>query len=111
MRVIVAWDDLKKILEGNGSLVNIIFGTTFNKMEVDIELTPMSSPLYGFTSDNIIPRRKITLSVEREMAPLVDNHSTYPGVLERPALEDLWVITSFHHFCVNFPSEKRHHHC
>lgn len=46
------------MLVDNGSLVNIIFLAIFNVMEVDHVLMPMSSSLYGFTGDSIIPRGK-----------------------------------------------------
>ncbi|CAI9766996.1 unnamed protein product [Fraxinus pennsylvanica] len=64
VQAIVARNGLRRILVDNGSSVNILFGTTFNKMMVDHELTPMTAPLYSFTSDNIVPRGRITLAVE-----------------------------------------------
>lgn len=59
VRAIVARNGLKRLLVDNGSLANIIFGATFDKMDVDHELTLMTSPLYGFIGDSIIPRGKI----------------------------------------------------
>lgn len=83
----------------NGSLLNIIFGTTFDKIEVDHDLTTMNSALHSFTGDNIIPRGKITIGTEMETTPLtghhfmiflvVDNRSANHGVLGRPSLKKL----------------------
>lgn len=116
VRAVVARNGLKRKLVDNGSSVNILFGTTFDKMAVDHELTPMSSPLYGFTGDSIIPRGKITIAVEMGALPQVAHHfmeflvldrrSAYHGVLGRPALKELWAVTSIHHLCIKFPTER-----
>lgn len=53
----------------NGSFVNILLGITFEKIVVNHELTPMTSPLYGFTIESIIPRGKITLAVKKGYTP------------------------------------------
>ncbi|CAI9763836.1 unnamed protein product [Fraxinus pennsylvanica] len=99
VRAVVACNGLKCMLVDNDSSINILFRTTFDKMAVDHELTPMSSPLYGFTGDIIIPRGKITLAVEIGASPqvahhfmeflIVDRRSTYHGVLGRPTLKGL----------------------
>lgn len=77
MRAIVAQNGLKRMLVDNRSSVNIIFGAICDKMEVD------------HTSDNIIPKGKITFAVEigtTALTPLhvmeflvVDNCSAYHG--------------------------------
>ncbi|CAI9762902.1 unnamed protein product [Fraxinus pennsylvanica] len=116
VRAIVASNGLKRMLEDNGSSVNILFGTTFDKMAMDHELTPMSSPLYGFIVDRIIPRGKITLAVEMGASPqiahhfmeflVVDRRCAYHGVLGRPALKELWAVTSIYHLCMKLPMER-----
>lgn len=58
----------------NGSLANIIYGATFDKMEVGHELTLITSPLYGFKGDSIIPRGKITLAMKMRVARLKGHH-------------------------------------
>jgi ribonuclease HI len=103
------------MLVDNGSSVNIIFGATFDKMEVDHELSPINSPLFGFTGDSIVPRGKITLAMEIGAEPLVtrnfmeflvvDSRSAYHGVLGRPALKELCAVTSIHHLCMKFPTD------
>lgn len=70
----MARNGIKKMLVDNGSLVNIIYGATFDKIEVDHELTPVTSPLYGFIGDNIIPRGKITLATDIGVATLTTHY-------------------------------------
>lgn len=67
IRTIVDLNGLKRKLVDNGSLVNVIFGATFDKMEVDQKLNSMTSPLYEFTGDIIVPRGKITVAIEMGM--------------------------------------------
>lgn len=100
------------MLVDKGSLVNIIYGSAYDKMEVDHELTLVNFPLYGFTGDNILPSRKITLATEMGIVAhnfmefiVVDRHSAYHGVLGRPILKKLWVVTSIHYLCMKFPTE------
>lgn len=115
VRAVVARNGLKRMLVDNGSSVNIIFGATYDQMEVKQALTPVTSPIYGFTGDSLIPRGKIGLAVEMGEVPLVsknlmkflvvDHRSAYHGVLGRPALTELWAVTSVHHLCMKFPTE------
>ncbi|XP_022852948.1 uncharacterized protein LOC111374508 [Olea europaea var. sylvestris] len=51
VRAVVARNGLKRMLIDNGSSVNILFGSTFDKMQIQ----PMIDPLLGFTGDSIIP--------------------------------------------------------
>lgn len=46
---------LNRMLVNNGSSINILFGTTYDKMLTSHKFTPMTTSLYGFTGD-IIPR-------------------------------------------------------
>lgn len=95
------------MLVDNGSSVNILFGSAFDKMILDHQLTPTTTPLYGFTGDSITPREKITLVVEMGESPqttinfmeflIVDSQSAYHGVLDRPALKELGAVTSIHY--------------
>lgn len=86
------------MLVDNESFVNILFGTTFDKMIVNRELTPSTISLYDIIGDNIISKGKITLAMEMEELPqtslnfmkflIVDNRLAYHGVLGRHALKD-----------------------
>lgn len=91
---VVARNSFKRMLMDNRSSINIIYGATFDKMEVDHELTSV-----GFTDESIIPRGKIILATKIGVAPLmahnfmefsmIDHHSAYHGILGRLALKEL----------------------
>ncbi|XP_022880635.1 uncharacterized protein LOC111397904 [Olea europaea var. sylvestris] len=99
VRVVIARDGLKRMLVDNGSSVNILFGSTFDIMILDHELTPTTTPLYGFTGDSITQRGKITLAVEmREPSQtvmnfmeflIIDSRSVYHRVMGWPTLKEL----------------------
>lgn len=46
----------QRMLADNGSSINVIFWSIFDKMEVDHELIPMTSSLYGIIGNIIFPR-------------------------------------------------------
>lgn len=95
VRVVVAQNGLKRMLVDNDSFVNILFKDKFDKMILDHELTLIATSLYGFTTDSIILRGMITLTVEMGESPqttlnfmefsIVDNKSAYHKVLKRLA--------------------------
>ncbi|KAL2491075.1 Uncharacterized protein Adt_26703 [Abeliophyllum distichum] len=113
VRTVVARNGLGRMLFDDGSVVNILFDSTFDQIDVDHELTAISEPLFGFTGENLIPRRRITLAVDFG-EPLhhlkkfiefliVDTRSAYRGVLGRSVLKDLQAVTSIHHLAIKFP--------
>ena len=69
-------------------------------------LTPMTTPLYGFTRENMIPEGTIKLVVTLGEPPqtvtvmidflAVKCPSTFNGVLGRPLLKALKVVTSIY---------------
>ncbi|KAL2457970.1 Ribonuclease H [Abeliophyllum distichum] len=69
------------------------------RMDADHELTAISEPLFGFTENSPVPRRRITLAVDFREPPchlrkfieflIVDTCSAYHGVLGRHVLKDL----------------------
>ncbi|XP_022856189.1 uncharacterized protein LOC111377343 [Olea europaea var. sylvestris] len=112
----VTWNGLKRMLVDNGSSVNIMFRSIFNKIILDHELTPTTTSLYGFTGDSITSKGKIILAVEMGESPqttmnfmeflIVDSRSAYHGVLSRPALKELEVVTSIYHLYMKLPTEN-----
>ncbi|XP_022874223.1 uncharacterized protein LOC111393053 [Olea europaea var. sylvestris] len=115
IRVVMARNGLKRMLIDNYSSMNILFGSTFDKIQIEHGLTTMTGPLFGFISNSIIPRGRITLPVEMGSASpithhfveflVVDYRSAYHEVLGRLALKDLWVVISIHYLCMKFPNE------
>ncbi|KAL2518366.1 Uncharacterized protein Adt_14613 [Abeliophyllum distichum] len=100
------------MLVDDGSAVNILFDSTFNKIYVGHEPTAISEPLFDFTRDSLVPQGRINLIVDFE-EPLchlkkfikflvVDTHSAYHAVLGRLTLKDLQAITSIYHFAIKF---------
>ncbi|XP_022880865.1 uncharacterized protein LOC111398161 [Olea europaea var. sylvestris] len=53
IRAVVARNGLKRMLVDNGSSLNILFGSTFDKMQIKYRLIPMTDPLFRFTGDSI----------------------------------------------------------
>ncbi|KAL2474817.1 Uncharacterized protein Adt_35553 [Abeliophyllum distichum] len=86
---VIARNGLVRMLVDDGSVVNILIGSTFDEMEVDHELNAISELLFGFTRDSLVPRRRITLAVDFEEPPchlkkfmeflVVDTCSAYDG--------------------------------
>ncbi|KAL2505919.1 Uncharacterized protein Adt_21540 [Abeliophyllum distichum] len=115
VRAVVARNGLGRMLVDNGSSVNVIFTSTYEQMNIDVPLEPSTEPLYGFTGDCVTPKGIIRLAVTMGEEPLaahtfmeflvVDRRSAYHGVLGRPALKELWAVTSIHHLCMKFPTE------
>ncbi|KAL2543282.1 Uncharacterized protein Adt_04260 [Abeliophyllum distichum] len=115
VRAVVARNVLGRMLVDNGSSVNLIFSSTYEQMNIDVPLEPSIEPLYGFTGDCVTPKGIIRLAVTMGEEPLaahtfmeflvVDRRSAYHGVLGRPALKELWIVTSIHYLCMKFPTE------
>ncbi|KAL2513393.1 Uncharacterized protein Adt_18993 [Abeliophyllum distichum] len=94
------------MLVNDAITVNILFGSTFDQIDVDHELMAISELLFGFTRDSLIPQGRITFAVDfgeslhhlRKFIEflVVDTRFTYHGVLGRPVLKDLQTVTSIH---------------
>ncbi|KAL2471287.1 Uncharacterized protein Adt_39423 [Abeliophyllum distichum] len=55
VQTVVARNGLVRMLVDDRSSVNIIYGTIYDKMDIDTPLIPAADPIYGFTGDSIIP--------------------------------------------------------
>lgn len=86
VRAVVAGNGLKHMLVDNGSLVNLLFVFTFDKIQIKHGLIPMIDPLNGFTGDSIILRGRLTLAVEMETTPLVAHHLMEFLVVDLPTM-------------------------
>lgn len=64
VKVNVVRNDLNRMLLDNRSSINILFGATYKKMQIGLELTPTTVPLHGFTKDSIILKGRVILSVK-----------------------------------------------
>ena len=78
------------------------------------DLTPMTSLLYGFTGDSVIPKGTIKLAVTLgepfQMTTVmidffaVKYPSAFNGVLGRPLLKALKIVTSIYCLTIKFPT-------
>ncbi|KAL2532346.1 Ribonuclease H [Abeliophyllum distichum] len=94
-----AREELDQARTNDGSTVNILFGCTFDQMDVDHELTAILEPLFSFTGDSLVPQGRIILTVNFGEPPchlkkfieflVVDTRYAYHRVLDRPTLKDL----------------------
>ncbi|KAL2527068.1 Integrase catalytic domain-containing protein [Abeliophyllum distichum] len=83
------------MLVDDESTENILFDSTFDQMDVDHELVAILEHLFSFTGDSLVPRERITLTMELRDPPchlrkfikflVVDTRSAYHDVLGRPA--------------------------
>ena len=74
----------------------------------------MTSPLYGFTGDSVIPERTIKLAITLGETSLmvtvmidflaVKCPSAFNGVLSKPLLKALKVVMSIHYLTMKFPT-------
>ena len=73
----------------------------------------MTSPLYGFTRDHVIPKGTIKLvkvgehhrvSMVMTLFLVLDCLLVFNGVIERPLLKALKVVTLIYHLTVKFPT-------
>ncbi|XP_031270049.1 uncharacterized protein LOC116128468 [Pistacia vera] len=104
----------QRMLVDNGSAVNILFASTFGRMNLDeTDLKPASFPLYGFTGDHLLPKGTISLSVTLGDLDkvtkvteflVVDYPSAFNGILGQPLLRQFKVVTSIYHLKMKFPT-------
>ncbi|KAL5550933.1 hypothetical protein UlMin_001109 [Ulmus minor] len=104
-----------RILVDNGSSADILFKSTFNRMNlVGVKIEPTASSLSGFTGDSISSEGILNLPVELGSSPcqhiqavdfvLVDCPSPYNAIIGRPTLNKIRAVTSTYHLLVKFPT-------
>ncbi|XP_073153991.1 uncharacterized protein [Henckelia pumila] len=115
--VTVASYDVARIFVDSWSSINIFFKGTLDQMNIEgCELESISTPLHGITGHAIRPIGQIDLSVSMVSDPnritkmvsftVVDDPSSYNGILGRPAMKDFKVIASTYHQKLTFPVER-----
>ncbi|XP_071924820.1 uncharacterized protein [Coffea arabica] len=106
---------VKKVYVDQGSAVDIQFYRVFKELGLeDGQLTPVRTPLVGFTGLPINSEGMITLMVMVGQAPkcrtipvkfvVVKQQSPYNAFVGRPALNALRAIPSSLHLSVKFPT-------
>ena len=118
IRAVVANKTIHRVLVDNGSLADIIFASTFNKMGIEREkLEPVSTHLRGYSGEKVLSLRSIQLVLTfgdplcQETTAVrflvVDAPSAYNMLLGRPSLNAIKAIPSAYHMMIKFPTTIR----
>ena len=99
------------MLVDDGGAVDIIHLDAYKRMRLtESELSPSTSPLYGFIGDHVVLKGTIKLAVTVEEHPqestvltkvlIVDCPSAFNGIIGRPLLK---AMISIYHHTMKFP--------
>ena len=115
IRAVVANKTIHRVLVDNGSSAEIIFALAFDKMGIGREkLEPVSTHLYGFSGEKVLPLGSIQLVLTLGDPPcrattaarflIVNAPSAYNMLLGRPSLNAIKAIPSAYHMMIKFPT-------
>ena len=118
VRAVVSNKTVHRVLTDNGSLADIIFASTFDKMGIRREkMEPVNTHLRGFSGKKVLPLGSIQLVLTLGDAPcqatttarflIVDALSAYNMLLGRPSLNAIKAIPSAYHIDDQVPYRKR----
>ncbi|XP_014517467.1 uncharacterized protein LOC106774959 [Vigna radiata var. radiata] len=113
----IAQYDVSKVLIDQGSSVNILYWTTFQKMELTEDaITPFHEQIVGFAGERVDTRGYLDLRTRlgtggkakelRVRFLLVEANTSYNALLGRPCLNAFGAIVSTPHLVMKFPSES-----
>ena len=117
IKAIMANKKVHKVLIDNGSSVDIILASTFDKMGIGMEkLEPVNAHLRGFSGEKVLPLGSVQLVLTLGDPPcqatttikflVVEAPSAYNMLLGRPSLNSIRVIPSAYHMVVKLPTEN-----
>ncbi|KAL5576907.1 hypothetical protein UlMin_018606 [Ulmus minor] len=109
----IAGRKVYRILIDNGSSTNILFKSTFNKMNlIGAKIETTISSLSGFTGDIVPAEGILNLPLDLRTSPcqhiqsvdfvVVDCPSLYNAIISRPTLNKIRAVTSTYHLLVKF---------
>lgn len=107
---------VSRILIDTGSSADVLYRDTFHKLGLrDSMLSPVRTPLVGFTGDSVHSMGMVTLRVYFGASPcrtdilvdflVVDAPSAYNAILGRGALNKLGAVVSTAHLMIKFPTK------
>ncbi|XP_014499530.1 uncharacterized protein LOC106760626 [Vigna radiata var. radiata] len=113
----IAEYDVSKVLIDQGSSVNILYWTTFQKMGLSEDIiAPFGEQIVGFAGERVDTRGYVDLRTRlgtgdrakelRTRFLLVEAHTSYNALLGRPCLNAFGAIVSTPHLAMKFPSEE-----
>ena len=117
IKVIVANKTIHRVLVDNGSSIDIIFSSAFDKMGIGREkLEPVNACLRGFLGERVLPLGSVQLVLTLGDPPcqarttvrflIVEAPSAYNMLLGRPSLNVITVVPSAYHMVIKFPTEN-----
>ncbi|CAA0809002.1 Unknown protein, partial [Striga hermonthica] len=105
--------EVQRVFVDTGSSVNVIFYDCLKRMELDIQLTPLHTSLFGFNGSEVTPLGEAMLAVvlgEGDLRKVkmvrfvvVDVESAYNVILGRPTLNAFQAVVSTYHMKLKFP--------
>ena len=111
---VTAGRKVHRVLVDQGSSVDVMFWTTFNKLQLSPDmLRPYGGCLYGFTGDQVEVRGYLelrttftdgTVSRTESIRYLVVNASSAYNMLGRPTLNRLGAVASTRHMKMKLPN-------
>ena len=113
----IANSNVHQLMVDDGSAVEILNLNVYKMMGLaEGDLNPITSPIYEFMGDHVVPKGtvKLTITVGEHSRTsmvignflVVDCLSAINGIIGRPLLKALKVVTSIYHLTIKFPTAK-----
>ncbi|KAF8115363.1 hypothetical protein N665_0028s0025 [Sinapis alba] len=103
--------NVARILVDSGSLADIIFKRTLERMEIDLStIVEYPSPLLGISGKTTMTLGIINLTVEARSITriveflVVDRPSSYNTIIVTPWTNSMQAVPSTYHLCLKFPT-------
>ncbi|CAA0834127.1 Unknown protein, partial [Striga hermonthica] len=104
--------EVQRVFVDTGSSINVIFHDCLKRMDLDIELAPLHTSIFGFNGSEVTPLGETTLAVvlgEGDLRKVkmirfvvVEVESAYNVILGRPALTTFQAVVSTYHMKLKF---------